>query len=146
MKKWFGDVTLNMVFRMVVGKRYLEATSTSESESCDDGDRCRKALRDFFEFMGNFVVSDAIPWLRWLDLGGQEKAMRETARELDRLAERWLEEHKRKRASGEGNDNDFMAVMLSILDAAEFGNSSYEADTVNKATSLVCYGRTFFLD
>ena len=59
-------------------------------------------------------MSDAISWLRWLDLGGHEKTMKETAIELDRLAERWLEEHKKNRASGEGNDSAFMALMLSF--------------------------------
>lgn len=29
MKKWFGDIMLNVMFRLVVGKRYLEATSSS---------------------------------------------------------------------------------------------------------------------
>ena len=52
-------------------------------------------------------MSDAIPWPRWLDLSGHEKTMKETAIELDRLAERWLEGHKKSRASGEGNDKCF---------------------------------------
>lgn len=137
MKKWFGDITLNVIFRMVVGKRYLEATSLSEIGS---DDRCRKALRDFFELTGTFVVSDALPYLKWLDFGGYEKAMKKTSKELDQLAQRWLEEHKRKRVSGEVNGaQDFMDVMLSILDGAELGiSSTYDADTINKATSLVC--------
>ncbi|EXC07349.1 Cytochrome P450 82A3 [Morus notabilis] len=135
MKKWFGDITLNVIFRMVVGKRYLEATSLSEIGS---DDRCRKALRDFFELTGTFVVSDALPYLKWLDFGGYEKSMKKTSKELDQLAQRWLEEHKRKRVSGEVNgDQDFMDVMLSILDGAELGiSSTYDADTINKATSL----------
>ncbi|KAA3488854.1 Cytochrome P450 [Gossypium australe] len=39
---------------------------------------------------------DAIPFLGFLDLGGHEKAMKETAKELDNIAGEWLEEHKRK--------------------------------------------------
>ncbi|PON70146.1 Cytochrome P450, E-class, group I [Parasponia andersonii] len=151
MKKWFGDVTLNLLFRMIVGKRYLEATSSGENcknpeFSRNDGSRseqCRKALRDFFEYTGTFVVSDALPWLRWLDLGGYEKAMKRTAKELDELAEVWLEEHKRKRVNNggrevvnKGDEHDFMDVMLSILDDAELGVSGYDADTINKALSL----------
>ncbi|XP_062097362.1 cytochrome P450 CYP82D47-like [Humulus lupulus] len=143
MKEWFGDITLNVVFRMVVGKRYLEATSSGENDVCNRSEQYRKALREFFEFTGTFMVSDAIPYLAWLDLGGYEKAMKKTAKELDELAQVWIEEHKRKRVDHKGElvlnnkeEHDFMDVMLSILDDAELGVSSYDADTINKALSL----------
>ncbi|XP_062098242.1 cytochrome P450 CYP82D47-like [Humulus lupulus] len=106
------------------------------------------SLREFFEFHGTFVVSDAIPYLRWLDLGGYEKAMKKTATELDELAQVWLEEHKRKSVDHNGGvvlnskkENDFMDVMLSILDDDELGVSSYDADTINKASSLIQHFR-----
>ncbi|GMN22050.1 hypothetical protein TIFTF001_040182, partial [Ficus carica] len=88
---------------MVVGKRYLEATSSSTRD-----DRCRKALRDFFELTGTIVAADAIPWLRWLDLRGYERAIKKTSKELDQMAQRWLEEHKRKRSVCGEDDQDFM--------------------------------------
>ncbi|XP_060672973.1 cytochrome P450 CYP82D47-like [Ziziphus jujuba] len=131
MKNWFGDVALNLIFRMVVGKRYLEATALN-------GDECRKAFRDFFELTGIFVVSDAIPHLRWLDLGGHVRAMKKTAKVLDQLIQGWLEEHKLKRSNSEGQEEkqDFMDVMLSILESTDLENARYDADKINKATSL----------
>ena len=42
------------------------------------------------------------------------------------------------------DDQDFMDVMLSTLDEEEFGMSSYDADTINKATSLVCVPYCYF--
>ncbi|MBA0693419.1 hypothetical protein Goari_003793 [Gossypium aridum] len=30
-----------------------------------------------------FVLSDALPFLRWLDIGGEEKLMKKTVKELD---------------------------------------------------------------
>ena len=136
MKKWFGNITLNVVFRIVVGKRFDAATSGDGSE---EDDQCRKALREFFELAASFVASDAIPWLRWLDLGGNEKIMRKTAKELDEYAEKWLEEHKKKRSSGQLQkaDLDFMDVMLSILEDAQEIPRNYDTDTINKATCLV---------
>ncbi|KAL5558130.1 hypothetical protein UlMin_034343 [Ulmus minor] len=135
MKKWFGDIALNVLFRLVFGKRFLGTSSNEESE---ENDRCRRALTDFFALAGTFVASDAIPWLRWLDLGGYEKVMRKTAKDLDELAEKWLEEHKQNRGSGQlpKADQDFMDVMISILDAAEEIPSNFDADTINKATCL----------
>ena len=94
-------------------------------------------MREFFRLSGLFLVGDAIPYLRWLDLGGHEKAMRETLKELQCLSEEWLAEHRRRRDSGELNhgEKDFMDVMMSIFESSDF--AGYDADTVNKATSLV---------
>jgi cytochrome P450 len=128
MKQWFGDLTLNVVLRVVAGKRY--------SGNDEDARRCQKAFREFFQLMGQFVVGDAIPYLGWLDLGGHEKAMKKTAKEMDFLATEWLEEHRKRRASGEAKgQQDLMDVMLSILDSADL--SGFDPDTVNKATCLV---------
>jgi cytochrome P450 len=129
MKQWFGDLALNVVLRMVAGKRY--------SGDDEDARRCQNAFREFFQLMGQFVVGDAIPYLGWLDLGGHEKAMKKTAKEMDCLVTEWLEEHRKTgRASGEAKrQQDFMDVMLSILDGADLAGS--DPDTVNKATCLV---------
>ncbi|XP_059434822.1 cytochrome P450 CYP82D47-like [Corylus avellana] len=133
LKQWFGDMSLNVILRMVAGKRYFSTGAVD-----DDGEarRCQKALDEFFHLLGLFVVSDAIPFLGWLDIGGHERAMKKTAKELDGFLGECLEEHKRKRASGgvARGEQDFMDVMLSILDGKPL--AGYDADTIIKATSL----------
>ncbi|XP_050387386.1 cytochrome P450 CYP82D47-like [Argentina anserina] len=138
MTRWFRDVTLNVTLRMVVGKQLHGATTAQEKEG---NESFRKALRNFFKLMGEFVVSDAVPWLRWLDLGGYEKAMKKTAKELDGVVQEWLEEHKHNRiksTSDVNGENDFMDMMLKVLDddcTEEFGGS-ITADTIVKSTCL----------
>ncbi|KAI6688935.1 hypothetical protein NL676_025763, partial [Syzygium grande] len=133
MKSWFNALNFNLIFKMVVGKRYVGTTTASEE---DQNDRCRIALRSFFELAGQFVASDVLPFFRWFDIGGYVKAMKRTAKELDDVVGGWLDEHKRKRACGEvEGDRDFMDVMLSILGTAD-ELPSYDADTINKATCL----------
>ncbi|XP_062159506.1 cytochrome P450 CYP82D47-like isoform X2 [Alnus glutinosa] len=133
MKRWFGTTALNVVLRTVVGKRF-DGTATKEENEAND--HCRKSLRDYFDLTGVFVVSDALPYLRWLDLGGYEKAMKQTAKELDHVLEGWLEEHKQKKVSGEAKGHqDFMDVMLSnVTDEEKISN--YDAGTITKATCL----------
>ncbi|XWS14637.1 hypothetical protein CRYUN_Cryun35bG0026300 [Craigia yunnanensis] len=134
MKRWFWTLNINMVFKMVIGKRYSEDETSHKKE---ENERRRKAIRDFFELTGTFTVADSLPILRWLDLGGHEKAMKKTAKELDQILEECLEEHRQKRNSGksDGEHDDFMDMMLSLLeDAGEL--TSYDADTINKATCL----------
>ncbi|KAL5558163.1 hypothetical protein UlMin_034374 [Ulmus minor] len=130
MKQWVADINLNVSLKMVAGKRFSGENSQKEAQ------RCQKAMREIFHLTGLFLVGDAIPFLRWLDLGGHEKAMKKTLKEIDSLFEEWFNEHRRRRDSDDfDGDKDFMDVMLSIL-----GRSSVlghlDAVTVNKATSL----------
>ncbi|XP_059624703.1 cytochrome P450 CYP82D47-like [Cornus florida] len=133
MKSWFADLTLNAAVLMVGGKRYC-----GSNDDCDEGERRRykKVMRDFIHLFGVFVISDEIPFLGWLDLGGYKKAMKSTAKELDALIGGWLEEHKQKKllgGKGEG-EQDYMDVMLSIIENAKI--SEFDADTITKATCL----------
>ncbi|KAK9940133.1 hypothetical protein M0R45_016807 [Rubus argutus] len=133
LKQWFGDLTLNVILRMVAGKRYSVATDDKEKK---EARQVQKALREFFYFVGLFLVGDAIPYLRWLDIGGHEKAIKKTGKELDAIVGTWVEEHKRKRTL-EGyciGEQDFIDTMLSVLEGADLGG--FDADTINKATSL----------
>ncbi|KAF3446245.1 hypothetical protein FNV43_RR11424 [Rhamnella rubrinervis] len=134
MRRWFGDTTLNAIMRIVVGKRFLGVTTPSEME---ENERLQKAIRKFFDLAGEFVMSDALPYLRWFDLDGKEKAMKQTAKELDGFMEKWLADHKLKRIYGDEKvENDFMGMMLSLLDQAEKSPDSYGSDTIDKATCL----------
>ncbi|CAN1273724.1 Demethylepipodophyllotoxin synthase [Linum perenne] len=138
MDSWFGDIALNVILKMIVGKSigYLTAG--------EDGVRLKKLLKsffelsDFFELSGRFVVADGLPYLRWLDVGGFEKAMKKTAEEMDDVVGVWLKEHKNKRDSAGGvksEEEDFMDVILKVLDE-EGSIEGRDTDTINKATCL----------
>ncbi|KAF9600568.1 hypothetical protein IFM89_010054 [Coptis chinensis] len=132
MKQWFGDLTLNVILRMIAGKRYSGSMS-----SCDETEArtCQKGMRDFFRLLGLFIIEDALPYLSWLDLQGYKKEMKNTAKELDSVFQRWLEEHKRMRQTGELNrEQDFMDVLMSILEDTKI--SEYDNDTIIKSTCL----------
>ncbi|GMJ02645.1 cytochrome P450, family 82, subfamily C, polypeptide 4 [Hibiscus trionum] len=128
MKKWFENTTLNVILRMIVGKRIPSSGNDPESE------KWKKALKQFFELSGKFGISDAFPYLRWLDIGGDERLIMKVRKVLDEVAQGWLEEHKRNRLSDSSNNSngDFMDVMLSLGTQTE----KHDADTINKATCL----------
>ncbi|XP_077216534.1 strychnine-10-hydroxylase-like [Tasmannia lanceolata] len=132
MKRWFGDLMFNVVVMMITGKRYF-----GYSDECEEGEarQVQQAVHKLMHLTGLFVVSDALPFLEWMDLGGHLSAMKKTAREFDSVLVSWLEEHRRKRISGKaGGDQDFIDVMLSILESAEI--PGYDLDTAIKATSM----------
>ncbi|KAG5018324.1 hypothetical protein JHK87_014179 [Glycine soja] len=129
MKQWFGEMNLNVILRMVAGKRYCVGSVDQEQAR-----RVRGVLRDFFHLMGSLVIGDAIPFLGWLDLGGEVKEMKKTAVEIDNIVSEWLEEHKqlRRDSSEAKTEQDFMGALLSALDGVDL--AGYDADTVIKAT------------
>lgn len=136
LKKWLEDLTLNIVVRMVAGKRYFGASAT-----CDGSEarQCQKAINQFFHLIGIFTVSDALPFFWWLDWQGHETAMKKTAKELDAILEGWLEEHRQRRVSGgiksEG-EQDFIDVMLSLQEEGQLSQFQYDADISIKSTCM----------
>lgn len=129
MKQWFGHTNLNVIMRMVAGKPYCIGSVEDEEQVR----RVHRVVREFFHLMGVVVVGDAIPFLGWLDLGGQVKKMKKTAMEMDSIISEWLREHRQKRDSGETKtEQDFIDVLMSALDGVDL--AGYDAHTVIKAT------------
>ncbi|XVE94114.1 hypothetical protein REPUB_Repub01dG0253400 [Reevesia pubescens] len=139
MKERIGDLTLNIIVRMVAGKRISGSDGNCDNESR----RCQKAMGDFSYLTGLFLVSDAVPLLGWLDvLMGHISKIKRTAKELDFILGRWVNEHRERRLHESiKGEQDFIDVMLSIMDNNNI--QTQEADTTIKATclSLILGGR-----
>ncbi|XLS59367.1 hypothetical protein HN51_009122, partial [Arachis hypogaea] len=132
-KQWFAELTFNMVLRMIAGKRFFGAM---KSENEEKAQRCVKCVKDLLRLFGVFTVGDAIPSLRWLDIGGHEKAMKEIAKEFDKILTEWLDEHLQMMDLGkkDANERDFIDVLLSVVSDAKI--DTFDADTIIKATIL----------
>ena len=131
MKKRLADVTLNTMFKMVIGKKFSSTEYGNE--------KFQKVLIEFFGLFGIFILSDSFPFLSWLDLGGHKKVMKKTAKIIDEVFDKFLKEH-RERINNFGElpvaEKDFMDVMISTVedDGQHF---NCHVDTVIKATCLV---------
>ncbi|XP_049390730.1 cytochrome P450 82A3-like [Solanum stenotomum] len=132
MNQWFENLTMNVIVRILFGK-----------EHDFEVERARKAIRTFMNLFRVFVVADYMPSLRWLDIGGYEKEMKENAKEIDYILEKWLVEHKKKTSCGEKkceDDKDFMDIMLALFeDAMDEDLDGFDADTIIKSTCLAMW-------
>ncbi|KAG9153061.1 hypothetical protein Leryth_012316 [Lithospermum erythrorhizon] len=135
MKKWFNDLTYNVIVKMVVGKRYFGSHVGIDDQK--DARECQKVMREFSRYLGLFLVSDFVPFLGWFDRG-YEKAMKNTAMDLDAICEKWLQEHTERRTNnnkeGKKDEQDFMDVMMNVVDGQNLGG--FDADTIVKSTCL----------
>ncbi|XP_034681918.1 cytochrome P450 CYP82H23-like [Vitis riparia] len=108
MKEKCWHLAANVVVSAVAGKRYFGAVTNDYEPR-----QCRKALGDFLYLLGIFMVSDAIPFLGWLDtVRGYTAKMKRTAREVDQVLGSWVEEHGWKRVFGSMNKahQDFQCI------------------------------------
>ncbi|GAB2292113.1 hypothetical protein Dimus_026365 [Dionaea muscipula] len=141
LKQWFYDLTLNIIVRMVARKRFFGSGAATDREAR----RCQKSWAELFRMLGVLVVADYIPFLRWLDLGGHQKHMKEVGEQLDSILQGWLDEHRQQQtksdSSSSSTDQDFVDVLLSVL-----GNNNninlggYEPDVANKSTVMDMIG------
>ncbi|KAJ4824769.1 hypothetical protein Tsubulata_045134 [Turnera subulata] len=135
MKESIGDLTMNIIVRMIAGKRYFGDNIEGSNEETR---RCQKAFSDFLYLTGLFLVSDAVPLLGWLDsVKGTVGKMKRTAREIDSVLGSWVNEHRQKRLKGsiKEEEQDFIHVMLSILDGGQIPSMGH-TDTTIKANCL----------
>ncbi|KAM0019855.1 putative cytochrome P450 [Helianthus debilis subsp. tardiflorus] len=139
MKEWFGNLIVNMVVRMLFGDHF--------SSGEHNRDEFLKAIRRFVDLFGVFVPSDAIPWLRWLDLGGYEKKMKKTALEIDIVVNGWLEDHKKKMSSTSTMQEEesrhqavFLAALLShVKEEVKEEVYGFSTEQIVKATCLAIF-------
>ncbi|XWS55280.1 hypothetical protein CRYUN_Cryun10bG0161800 [Craigia yunnanensis] len=130
MREKFADLAMNVIVKMMTGKRYGGPDGRNDEES----KRCQKALNEFFYLAGLLTVSDAVPFLGWIDVFTVTMSkFKRTAKELDYVLGSWVNEHRERRPAGDTKgEKDFIDVMLSILDDGK--TSTQEADVTIKAT------------
>ncbi|GJX07678.1 cytochrome P450 CYP82D47-like protein [Tanacetum coccineum] len=120
MKEWFSNLILNIVVRMMFG-----------------------TIGWFSELLAAFVPSDAIPGLRWLDLGGYEKKMKRTAKDMDIVIDLLLEEHKKKMAKSQvvdSNDEVFItALLFRAKEQLKEDLHGFNTNEIVKATCLAIF-------
>lgn len=136
MKHWFGDVTLNMLLKVIIGKRCVGPNAMEGDEK--DAKDLQMAIRDSLHLMGEGLLRDYVPLFAKLGFDGQVKAMEKIAKQIDVILQRWLQQHNRNKSADtfHKKDGDFMDSLLSLCHAKELPNC-YDYDTIIKATTLV---------
>ncbi|EFH56916.1 CYP82F1 [Arabidopsis lyrata subsp. lyrata] len=111
MKQEFIDLTANISLMMVAGKRYF-----GEYPNCEvkEARRCGKLIREFLDYFSLFLLSDVAPALGLLEWK-IKRGMKRTAKELDKITERWVEEHKNKRSDHGRSVNDYLDILIETL-------------------------------
>nr|AFK79026.1 cytochrome P450 CYP82T1 [Bupleurum chinense] len=133
-EKWVQQVIINLMLQMLARKRY---SSIGEGETQVESRRFKKAFEEFFILAGAFELSDVIPFIEWMDLQGNRRAMIRTAKELDVFMSSWIDEHKKSREQDQlKEDRDFIDVMISLFPEPHASVHGYKSTDVIKATVM----------
>lgn len=113
LKDHLSTVSLNVISRMVLGKRYLDNTENSIVSP----DEFKEMLDELFLLNGVFNIGDSIPWLGFLDLQGYVKRMKVVSKKFDKFLEHVLDEHNERRKSVENYvAKDMVDLLLQLAD------------------------------
>ncbi|KAK9097253.1 hypothetical protein Sjap_022750 [Stephania japonica] len=100
-KTMFFELMLNIIMRMIAGKRYFGENVENKEEAL----RFRHMVSETFYLMGASNFADFLPFLRWFDLQGLERRMAVAHKERDAFMQGLIEE-SRERARNKTNVND----------------------------------------
>lgn len=115
-KDHLTDLSLNVISRMVLGKKYTVKGAEGE-DSIVTPEEFKKMLDELFLLNGTLTVGDSIPWLNFLDLQGHIKRMKALGKKFDRFLEHVLDEHNARRCGVEDYvARDMVDVLLTFAD------------------------------
>nr|GMD73148.1 cytochrome P450 82C4-like [Ipomoea batatas] len=144
MSEWIGHLTLNLIVKLIGGKRYKYMPKDG-AEEADEEARCiTKVFKEIMCLIGEFAPGDAFfptRLVKWLDFGGQIASMKQVSKAMDDIFQNWIKDHvERREMKGDGgskdDDRDFIDVMLSVIDDKfQSVDHSYTRETIIKAAS-----------
>ncbi|CAO2840284.1 unnamed protein product [Amaranthus hypochondriacus] len=113
LKDHLSTLSLNVISRMVLGKRYLDE---NEGNSIVTPDEFKKMLDELFLLNGVFNLGDWITCLKYIDVQGYVKRMKVLAKKFDGFMEHVLDEHNVRREKEKENwvPKDMVDVLLQL--------------------------------
>ncbi|RVX16941.1 Cytochrome P450 71A1 [Vitis vinifera] len=114
LKDHLSTVSLNVISRMVLGKKYLDENVEGSIVTPEE---FKKMLDELFLLSGVLNIGDSIPWIDFLDLQGYVKRMKVLSKKFDRFLEHVLDEHNARRKGVENYvAKDMVDVLLQFAD------------------------------
>lgn len=123
----FG-MTLNIMMRMIAGKRYYG----EDVKEVEEATYFRELVEETFVLGGATNVGDFLPFLRWFGLNETEKRIVRLTKNRDVFLQRLIQERRKLMAIGDKNDDDSSAreqkTMIDVLLSLQNDEPDYYSD------------------
>ncbi|KAJ6700935.1 CYTOCHROME P450 98A9 [Salix koriyanagi] len=116
LKDHLTDVSLNVISRMVLGKKYTAKSSDHHEKEIVTPEEFKEMIDELFLLNGVLDIGDSIPWVAFLDLQGYIKRMKVLSKKFDRFMEHVLDEHESRRTTEDKKwePKDMVDVLLQL--------------------------------
>lgn len=122
----FFELTLNVMMRMIAGKRYY-----GEEEVAEEARKFREIVRETFLLGSLTNMEDFLPLLRWVGNGGMEKRLILVQKKRDSFMQSLIEEHRRL-----GNSGGEKKTMIEVLLGKQESEPEYFTDEIIRGIML----------
>ncbi|KAG6626437.1 hypothetical protein I3843_15G042800 [Carya illinoinensis] len=135
LKSAFFELTLNVMMRMISGKRYYGG-STAEAEE-DQVCKFRDIVSETFRLGSVTNVADFLPMLSWFGISGIEKSLIVLKEKRDRFMQSLIEEHRRMGCDADAEKGKKKKkTMIGVLLDLQESEPEYYKDEIIKGIML----------
>lgn len=138
MKSVFFELTLNVMMRMIAGKRYY---GENEAE-LEEATKFREVVTETFRLGDASNIVDFLPFVRFIGLDGVEKRLKAVQQKRDRFMQYLIEEHRRMRKeqtscdSSEDGERKKTRTMIDVLLSLQETEPDYYKDEIIRGLML----------
>lgn len=151
MKSMLFEVLLNVMMRMIAGKRYYGENVAELAEAR----RFKEIVAETFHLAGASNLGDFLPALKWVVARGVEKRMIVLRKKRDEFVQELIEEHRGKMGSNggvggggvpEGSElGGGKKSMIEVLLSLQETEPDYYTDEIIRGLMLVRFSFSLFL-
>ena len=135
MKSTFFELTLNVMMKMIAGKRYY-GENVAELEGAG---KFKKIVMESFELSGATNIGDFLPvFFKWVGSRGLEKRLVVLQGKKDKFMQDLIEEHRRRR-EGDSASEDRGKTMIDVLLSLQEAEPEYYTDEIIRGMTLVSF-------
>ncbi|KAJ8640705.1 hypothetical protein MRB53_017399 [Persea americana] len=142
LKRKFSELALNVMMRMIAGKRYYGETVVDLEEA----GRFREIVEESLALSGASNLLDFLPVLRWIGFKGVEKRMIGLVKERDLLLQGLIDEHRKKKGVFSESDVDGVETrgkkktLINLLLSLRETEPEYYSDNIIKGIIIALVG------
>ncbi|ESR66693.1 cytochrome P450 family 81 subfamily D polypeptide 8 [Citrus sinensis] len=135
MKSAFLDFTLNVITRMMAGKRYFG--DDVAARVAEEAERFREMMAETVRVGGGVNALDVLPVLKWLAFGAAERKFIALQEKRDRFMQDLIEDNKRKMGIDHANDRRMKTMVEVLLSLQDQSDAQFYKDETIKSLMLV---------
>lgn len=132
MKSAFFEMTLNILMRMIAGKRYYGDNATNEK--IEEASRFKQIVTESFQVSGATNMVDFLPFLKWTGLNKMESKLKLLHEKRDKFMQELIEERKTMRMGSNHHDD---TTMIDVLLSLQESEPQYYTDEIIRGITLV---------